>query len=34
VNLRGEKTGKPGSIQSGRLAFDLPAFAPASYVLQ
>jgi alpha-mannosidase len=33
VNLRGEKSGAPLTIRDGRIAFDLPAYAPASFVL-
>ena len=33
VSLRGEKTGQPLSIRSGKLIFDLPAFAPVSFLL-
>jgi len=33
VNLRGENSGKPIAINSGKLAFNLPAYAPASFVL-
>jgi alpha-mannosidase len=33
VNLRGEPTGTPLAIRSGRLTLDLPAFAPASFIL-
>jgi hypothetical protein len=34
VDLRGEPVGKPARIWFGRLSFDLPAFAPASYVME
>jgi alpha-mannosidase len=34
VNLRGERMGVPLSIEGQKLVFRLPAFAPASYVLQ
>jgi len=34
VNLRGEKTGEPKAIKSGRLTFHLPAYAPASFTLE
>jgi hypothetical protein len=34
VNLRGEKSGGPISIHGSKLAFDLDAYAPASYLLQ
>ena len=33
VNLRGEKTGAPIAIKSGKLTFNLGAYAPASFVL-
>jgi hypothetical protein len=33
VNLRGEKTGKSMKIESGKLEFDLGAYAPASVIL-
>ena len=33
VNLRGEKTGEPVPLHDGKLAFDLPAYAPASLIL-
>ena len=33
VNLRGEKTGQPISLADGKLTFALPAYAPASLVL-
>jgi hypothetical protein len=33
VSLRGEKTGPPLSIRSGKLLLDLPALAPASFLL-
>jgi hypothetical protein len=33
VNLRGEQTGEPLAITNGRLAFPLPACAPASFIL-
>jgi alpha-mannosidase len=33
VNLRGEKTGEPISISGGMLTFDLPAYAPVSFIL-
>jgi hypothetical protein len=32
VNLRGEKIAKPMSIESGKLQFDLGAYAPASFI--
>jgi alpha-mannosidase len=34
VNLRGEKTGEPVSIKENAITLDLPAYAPASYVLE
>jgi len=34
VNLRGEKAGQPVPIKDGRLTFTLPAYAPASFILQ
>jgi hypothetical protein len=34
ANLRGEKTGQPIPITGGKLAFSLPAYAPASFILQ
>jgi hypothetical protein len=34
VNLRGESIGDPQSLVSGKLHCDLPAFAPASFVLE
>jgi hypothetical protein len=34
VNLRGEKTGPPIPITDGKLTFALPAYAPASFILQ
>jgi hypothetical protein len=34
VNLRGEKTGQPLSIAGGRITFNLPAYAPASFILE
>jgi hypothetical protein len=34
VNLRGEPAGKPTGIQDRKLVFKLPAYAPASYVLE
>jgi len=34
VNLRGEKTGEPVQIRGGKLTINLPAYAPASFVLQ
>ena len=33
VNLRGEKTGRPIQVADGKLAFDLKAYAPASFLL-
>ena len=33
VNLRGERTGTSIPIKDGKLNFDLPAFAPASFIL-
>ncbi len=33
VDLRGEKTGSPIPIKDGRLIFDLPAYSPASFIL-
>jgi len=33
VNLRGEKRGEPVKIKRGKLAFDLHAYAPASFIL-
>jgi hypothetical protein len=34
VNLRGEKAGPPFPITDGKLTFSLPAYAPASFILQ
>jgi len=34
VNLRGEKTGEPIRIKAGKLTFNLPAYAPASFLIQ
>ncbi|MCX6929856.1 MAG: hypothetical protein NT154_42585 [Verrucomicrobia bacterium] len=34
VNLRGEASGKPVAVNAGQLAFNLPAYAPASFVLK
>jgi hypothetical protein len=34
VNLRGEPSGQPVPVTGGKLALDLPAFAPASFVLE
>jgi hypothetical protein len=34
VNLRGEQTGDPLDVNDGQLQFHLPAFAPASFLLQ
>jgi alpha-mannosidase len=34
VNLRGEETGKPLALQSGKLRFELPAYTPVSFVLR
>jgi len=34
VTLRGEKTGEPLAIADSRLSFPLPAYAPASFVLE
>ena len=34
VNLRGEKTGEPRRIAGSTLAFNLGAFAPATFVLE
>jgi hypothetical protein len=34
VNLRGEKTGQPIPTAGGKLTFTLPAYAPASFILQ
>ena len=34
VNLRGEKIARPMSIESGKLQFDLGAYAPASFILE
>jgi hypothetical protein len=34
VNLRGEKTGEPVKFATGKLVFDLKAYAPASFVLE
>jgi hypothetical protein len=34
VNLRGEKKGEPITIASGKLVFNLGAYAPASFILQ
>jgi hypothetical protein len=34
VNLRGEKCGDALPVADGRLAFPLPAYAPASFVLE
>jgi len=33
VNLRGEKAGEAVTVRSGKLTFDLPAYAPASFLL-
>ena len=33
VNLRGEKTGPDLPITEGKLTFPLPAYAPASFIL-
>lgn len=33
VSLRGEKTGQPIPVTDGKLTFTLPAYAPASFVL-
>jgi hypothetical protein len=33
VDLRGQKTGEPVRIDGGRFAFELPAYAPAAFVL-
>ncbi len=33
VNLRGERAGEPIPVRGGKLAFNLGAYAPASYVL-
>jgi hypothetical protein len=32
VNLRGAPQGKPSAVKDGRFVFDLPAFAPASFI--
>jgi len=34
VNLRGESIGPSSGIPSGKLSFDLPAYSPASFVLE
>jgi hypothetical protein len=34
VNLRGEKLGAPGRVSDGRFSFQLPAYAPAGFVLE
>ncbi len=34
VNLRGEKIGAPIKIKGGKVAFDIHAYAPASFVIQ
>jgi hypothetical protein len=34
VSLRGEKTGQPIPITDRKLTFSLPAYAPASFILQ
>jgi len=34
VNLRGETTGQPLVIRDGKFAFNLPAYAPASFILE
>jgi hypothetical protein len=34
ISLRGEKSGQPIPLIDGRLTFTLPAFAPASFILQ
>jgi hypothetical protein len=34
VNLRGEKKGDPVTVKSGKLNFDLGAYAPASFILE
>ncbi|MBM4094292.1 MAG: hypothetical protein FJ276_33520, partial [Planctomycetes bacterium] len=34
VNLRGEKTGQPIAIADGNLTVTLPAYSPASFILQ
>jgi len=34
VNLRGEKAGAPLAICNGKLTFNLPAYAPASFALE
>jgi hypothetical protein len=34
VNLRGEKSGKPVNLTNSKLAFQLAAFAPASFILE
>ncbi|MCL4179764.1 MAG: hypothetical protein KJ072_18710 [Verrucomicrobia bacterium] len=34
VNLRGEQVGEPLTVVNGRLAFSLPAYAPASFLLR
>jgi len=33
VNLRGEKSGEPIRITAGKWSFNLPAYAPASFIL-
>ena len=33
IDLRGQAKGSPIKVQNGRFSFDLPAFAPASFVL-
>jgi alpha-mannosidase len=34
VNLRGESRSQPLAIAAGKLTFDLPAYAPASFILE
>jgi len=34
VNLRGEKKGTMFVVKSGKLSFDLDAYAPASFILE
>jgi alpha-mannosidase len=34
INLRGEKSGEPISVVSGKFTIELKAFAPASYILE
>jgi hypothetical protein len=34
VNLRGEKSGEPLAVKDGKIAIDLKAYAPASFILK